>query len=257
VCAAKLEAMLGLCETTECRRARLLGYFSEHTCTCGNCDNCLDPPEVWDGTVVAQKVLSCVYRLWNERSQRFGTGHVISILRGQDTEKVKQFRHETLSVFGIGADLTDQVWRSILRQLIALDVLTVDHDAYGTLALTEASRAVLKGERRVMLRKEKPRAARREKAAPVAAQGLSAPATELFDRLRAWRAGTAKSHGVPAYVIFHDATLREIAETRPRSLDDLRGISGVGMKKLQAYGEEILNEVSRISKESEPLPESI
>ncbi len=251
VCSAKLDAMLGLCETSECRRVRLLAYFGEASGACGNCDNCLDPPQVWDGSVAAQKALSCVYRLWNERSQRFGTGHVIDVLRGQATDKVKQWRHEVLSVFGVGADLSEPEWRTVLRQLIALDVLAVDHDAYGTLALTEASRAVLKGERQVMLRKQAtPRPARRERAersarTGIAALGLAPAALGLFERLRAWRAEMAKRHGVPAYVIFHDATLREIADTRPQTLDQLRDISGVGAKKLEAYGQNILSEITR------------
>jgi ATP-dependent DNA helicase RecQ len=246
VSASKLEAMLGLCETTECRRVRLLAYFGESSGACGNCDNCLDPPSVWDGSVAAQKALSCVYRLWNERQQRFGAGHVISILRGQATEKVKQWRHETLSVFGVGADMSEQEWRTVLRQLIALDVLTVDHDAYGTLALTDGSRAVLKGERQVMLRKQvaKRSKAERPKRGAVAVQGLSGGAIDLFERLRLWRSDTAKEHGVPAYVIFHDATLREIAATRPRTIDQLREISGVGAKKLDAYGEKILLQIA-------------
>ncbi len=251
VCSAKLDAMLGLCETSECRRVRLLAYFGEASGACGICDNCLDPPQVWDGSVAAQKALSCVYRLWNERSQRFGTGHVIDVLRGQATDKVKQWRHEVLSVFGVGADLSEPEWRTVLRQLIALDVLAVDHDAYGTLALTEASRAVLKGERQVMLRKQAtPRPARRERAersarTGIAALGLAPAALGLFERLRAWRAEMAKRHGVPAYVIFHDATLREIADTRPQTLDQLRDISGVGAKKLEAYGQNILSEITR------------
>jgi len=249
VCAAKLEAMLGLCETTACRRVRLLAYFGEDTGACGNCDNCLEPPKVWDGTVAAQKLLSCVARLWKERGQRFGAGHVIAVLRGQLTEKVKQWGHETLSVFGVGADLSDQEWRSTLRQLIALDLLAVDHDAYGTLVMTEASRAVLKGERQVMLRTQSARPkARREKGArpSVAAAGLAGSALDLYERLRNWRAEMAKTHGVPAYVIFHDATLREIAERRPRALDQLRVISGIGAKKLEAYGENILSEIARV-----------
>jgi ATP-dependent DNA helicase RecQ len=247
VCATKLEAMLGLCETTECRRVRLLNYFGEASAPCGNCDNCLDPPKVWDGTVAAQKLLSCVYRLWNERQQRFGAGHIISVLRGQTTEKVKQWRHETLSVYGVGADLSEQEWRTVIRQLIALDVLTVDHEAYGTLALTDASRAVLKGERKVMLRAQAAKRGKAERSSRervAAAEGLSESARELFERLRAWRADAAKQHGVPAYVIFHDATLRTIAELRPRTLDQLREISGVGAKKLQDYGERILRETT-------------
>jgi ATP-dependent DNA helicase RecQ len=248
ICSGKLDAMLGLCETSECRRVRLLAYFGEASPACGNCDSCLDPPKLWDGTVAAQKALSCVARLWRERAQRFGTGHVIDILRGQATDKVKQWRHEALSVFGVGADLSEQEWRSALRQLIALDVLAVDHDAYGTLVLTEASRAVLKGERPVMLRQQTatPKAKRvKSTRVGVAAEGLSPAALGLFERLRGWRAETAKAHGVPAYVIFHDATLREIADSQPRTLDALSSISGVGAKKLEAYGAEILNQISR------------
>ncbi len=247
VCSTKLDAMLGLCETVECRRVRLLAYFGETCGACGNCDNCLEPPRVWDGTVVAQKALSCVARLWKERSQRFGVGHVIDVLRGHATDKVKQWRHETLSVFGVGNDLAEQEWRAVLRQLIALDLLAVDHAAYGTLALTDASLAVLKGERQVMLRTQVARAAtKRERKlarSSIAAAGLAPAALGLFERLRAWRADTAKSHGVPAYVIFHDATLREIADLRPQTLEQLRGISGVGAKKLDAYGQKILLEL--------------
>jgi ATP-dependent DNA helicase RecQ len=247
VCAAKLEAMLGLCETTECRRVRLLAYFGERSGACGNCDNCLDPPRVWDGSIAAQKLLSCVARLWKERNQRFGAGHIIAVLRGQLTEKVKQWGHQSLSVYGVGADLADQEWRSVLRQLIALDLLAVDHDAYGTLVLTEASRAVLKGERQVMLRTQAARPkAKRDKPArtAVAAAGLNGIALDLYERLRLWRAEMARTHGVPAYVIFHDATLREIADTRPQTLDQLRDISGIGAKKLEAYGEKILGEIA-------------
>ena len=245
VCASKLDAMLGLCETTECRRTRLLTYFGEPSRACGNCDNCLDPPNVWDGTIAAQKLLSCVARLWRERNQRFGAGHIISLLRGQLTEKVKQWNHSSLSVFGLGADIGDQEWRSIVRQLIALDVLAVDHEAFGTLVLTEGSRAVLKGERRILLRKQtaSKRAKREKTRTGIAAEGLTGAALSLYERLRTWRADMAKTNGVPAYVIFHDATLREIADSRPQTLDQLSGISGVGTKKLEAYGEKILQEI--------------
>jgi ATP-dependent DNA helicase RecQ len=245
---AKLDAMLGLCETSECRRVRLLMYFGETTRACGNCDVCLDPPQVWDGTVAAQKALSCVARLWKERSQRFGAGHVIDVLRGQVTDKIKQWRHETLSVYGVGNDLSEADWRSVLRQLIALGLLAVDHNAYGTLVLTDASRAVLKGERQVMLRKSPPRTprSRREKPVrPAAVADLAPLAVGMFERLRRWRADIAKTSGMPAYIIFHDATLREIADARPRTLDQLRGISGVGAKKLEAYGQKILEEIAR------------
>jgi ATP-dependent DNA helicase RecQ len=249
VSAAKLDAMLGLCETTECRRARLLAYFGETSKPCGNCDNCLDPPEVWDGSIAAQKVLSCVARLWKERGQRFGAGHVIDVLRGQSTDRVRQWRHDQLTVFGVGSDFSESEWRSVLRQLIAIDVLAVDHDAYGTLALTAASRGVLKGERQVMLRRqlhpEGNAKTTRKRSTVTVVQGLPPASLELFERLRAWRAETAKTHGVPAYVIFHDATLRQIADSRPRTLDELRAISGVGAKKLEAYGHNLLGEVAR------------
>ena len=249
VSSAKLDAMLGLCETIECRRVPLLAYFGEASEPCGNCDNCLGPPQVWDGTVAAQKVLSCVARLWKERGQRFGAGHVIDVLRGQETDKVKQWRHDRLTVFGVGNDLAETEWRAVLRRLIALGVMAVDHDAYGTLALTDASRGVLKGERRVMLRRQSrsERGAKtvRTRHAANAARCLAPASLELFERLRAWRAETARTHGVPAYVIFHDATLRQIADSRPRTLEQLRAISGIGAKKLEAYGHNILCEVTR------------
>ncbi|OZI67187.1 DNA helicase RecQ [Bordetella genomosp. 11] len=240
----QLDAMLGLCETVECRRVRLLAYFGQQITACGNCDVCLDPPQAWDGTVAAQKVLSAVYRLWKERGQRYGAGHIIDILRGKTTDRVNQYGHHTLSVFGVGADLSDSAWRGVLRQLLAQGLLTVDTEGYGTLALTEASRDVLKGERQLMLRRESPKAARAGKSAgtrsraPVAE--LPADAQPVFEALRAWRAGVARNHGVPAYVIFHDATLREIALARPETADELGGISGVGARKLEAYGDEIL-----------------
>jgi ATP-dependent DNA helicase RecQ len=235
--AAKLEAMLGLCEATECRRVRLLGYFGEPATPCGNCDTCLDPPATFDGTLAAQQLLSCVYRT----GQRFGAMHVIDVLRGEATAKVMQRGHEALSTFGIGREKSDREWRAIARQCIALGLLEVDHDAYGALRLTPGSRAVLKGSRSVALRawREGKRSARRAKAAAGAAD-LPAEAQELFERLRAWRLEAARRHGVPAYVIFHDATLREIARVRPSSLEMLRGIPGIGARKLEAYGVEIV-----------------
>ncbi|ARP80351.1 DNA helicase RecQ [Bordetella genomosp. 8] len=240
----QLDAMLGLCETVECRRVRLLAYFGQQIGACGNCDVCLDPPQAWDGTVAAQKVLSAVYRLWKERGQRYGAGHIIDILRGKATDRVNQYGHQTLSVFGVGADLSDSAWRGVLRQLLAQGLLAVDHEGYGTLALTEASRAVLKGERQLMLRRESPKAARAAKSAGTRGRApaveLPAEAQPVFEALRAWRAGVARNHGVPAYVIFHDATLREIALARPDTADELGGISGVGARKLEAYGDEIL-----------------
>jgi ATP-dependent DNA helicase RecQ len=231
---AKLDAMLGLCETAECRRVRLLAYFGESAAPCGNCDTCLDPPATFDGTLAAQQLLSCVYRT----GQRFGAAHVIDVLRGEATEKVTQRGHDRLSTFGIGRSRGEREWRAIARQCVALGLLEVDHDAYGALRLTEHSRPVLKGERSVAMRawREARRSARRSKAAV----DLSAEGQAVFERLRAWRMEAARRHGVPAYVIFHDATLREIASARPASLEDLRGISGVGARKLEAYGAEII-----------------
>ncbi|GAA5234306.1 DNA helicase RecQ [Verticiella sediminum] len=243
---AQLDAMLGLCETVECRRTRLLAYFGEASPACGNCDTCLEPPEAWDGTVAAQKVLSAVYRLWKERGQRFGAGHIIDVLRGKKNARIEQYGHDALSVFGVGADLSERDWRGVLRQLIAHSLLTVDHEGYGTLTLTEGSRSVLKGERQLMLRRESERATRVRESRPRAPVIELAPeAEERFVRLRAWRASVARDHGVPAYVIFHDATLREIARACPESLDELARINGVGERKLHAYGEAILEQVER------------
>jgi ATP-dependent DNA helicase RecQ len=243
---AKLDAMLGLCEASDCRRVRLLAYFGEASAPCGNCDVCLDPPEVSDGTVAAQKLLSCIYRLRKERDQRFGAGQIIDILRGKVTDKVSKWRHNELSVFGVGADLSESAWRGVLRHLIALGILEVDHDAYGTLALTEASRAVLKGERPIRLRQQTLRdpGKRERKPRGEAATALAGAAGGLYERLRSWRAATARVHGVPAYVIFHDATLRDIAQLAPDSLSALADISGVGSRKLESYGTAILGLVS-------------
>jgi len=241
---AQLDAMLGLCETVSCRRQRLLAYFDQAIEPCGNCDTCLEPPEAWDGTVAAQKILSAVYRLWRERGQRFGAGHLIDILRGKLTDRVSQYDHQSLSVFGIGADLSEQAWRGVLRQLLAQSLLAVDHEGYGTLTLTDGSRAVLKGETTLMFRREPDRKGRSPRQAGSRSRGpaaeLPAEAQARFEALRAWRAEVARSHGVPAYVIFHDATLREVALNCPRTLDDLGQISGVGVRKREAYGEELL-----------------
>ncbi|HWL27667.1 MAG TPA: DNA helicase RecQ, partial [Burkholderiaceae bacterium] len=211
---AQLDAMLGLCETVSCRRQRLLAYFDQEIAPCGNCDTCLEPPQAWDGTIAAQKILSAVYRLWRERGQRFGAGHLIDILRGKPTERIKQYEHEKLSVFGIGADLSEQAWRGVLRQLLAQSLLAVDHEGYGTLALTETSRGVLKGETTLMFRREPERKARGSRSTGTRAKAadiiLPADAQQRFEDLRAWRSEVARGHGVPAYVIFHDATLREI-----------------------------------------------
>ena len=240
-----LDAMLALCETVECRRVQLLAYFGEQgTAACGNCDTCLTPPESWDGTVAAQKLLSTVYRLKSERRQRFGAGQSIDILLGKTTAKITQFNHDSLSVFGIGTDLTDGEWRGVVRQLLAQGLLIVEGD-YSTLALTDASAAVLRGEHQVMLRREpkKPeRAARAAKARTQAAvEDLPEQAVPIFELLRAWRGATAKEQGVPAYVVFHDATLRQIAAQAPTTLAALGEISGIGENKLAKYGQQILD----------------
>ena len=247
--AAHLDAMLALCETIECRRAQLLGYFGEDFGACGNCDTCQSPPEAWDGTIAAQKFLSAVYRLKHERGQRFGAGQVIDILLGRRTAKVTEHGHDSLTVFGIGAELTESQWRGVVRQLLAQGLLTVQGD-YGTLELTAGSDEVLGRRRQVMLRREperppRTRAPRTAKAGAGKAgevpDDLPAEAAARFEKLRAWRAGAAKEQGVPAYVIFHDATLRQIAAQAPSTLPELSSVSGVGEAKLARYGQQVLD----------------
>ncbi len=242
--AAHLDAMLALCETAVCRRKQMLAYFGETAAHegCGNCDTCTTPPQVWDGTIAAQKFLSAVYRLGTERGQKFGAGHVIDILTGKKTPKVAEHRHDELTVFGVGTDMRDIEWRGVARQLLAQGLLGVEGD-YGVLALTPDSAAVLRRQRdNIMFRHEpeRTRATRKPKAASVTAD-LSPEQVKLFDRLREWRAGQAREQGMPAYVIFHDATLREIASQRPADLDGLSGVNGVGEAKLAKYGQQILD----------------
>ena len=242
----KLDALVGLAETTHCRRIRLLGYFGEalNATKCGNCDNCLSPPLVRDGKVIAQKLLSCAYRT----GQRFGAMHLIDVLVGRMTERVKQFGHDRLSVFGIGAELNEKQWRAALRQLVALGHLKPDSEAFGALKLTDTARGVLKGETEVMLREEvagaRVRAARTKSrrgdiAPPVAGQS-SAGSPSLVSALRAWRSEVARTRGVPAYVVLHDATIDGIAAAQPTTLAQLRGIPGIGDKKLEHYGDELI-----------------
>ncbi|MGW4663419.1 DNA helicase RecQ [Streptosporangium sandarakinum] len=243
--AAHLDAMLALCETVECRRTGLLAYFGQRGDACGNCDTCLTPPEAWDGTIAAQKLLSAVFRLQRERRQKFGAGQIIDILLGRNTPKVLQHGHDSLTVFGIGTELSEGEWRAVVRQLLAQGLLTVEGD-YGTLVLTEASGEVLGRRRQVPLRRDPARAARAAKPTKAAKARSAVPAElpeealPMFERLRAWRAATAKEQGVPAYVVFHDATLREIATRSPSSLPELGEVSGVGENKLAKYGERIL-----------------
>lgn len=265
--ASHLDSMLALCETAQCRRAQLLTYFGQEpsAANCGNCDTCLTPPETWDGTVSAQKLLSTVVRLKRERGQKFGAGQIIDILLGRRTAKVIQFDHDQLSVFGIGEDLSEAEWRGVVRQLLAQGLLAVEGE-YGTLVLTETSGAVLGREREVQLRKEpkKPTASRssssgrgERKSKAAAAAELPETAVPVFEALRAWRAAQAKELGLPAYVIFHDATLREIATIRPATLGELGGISGLGEKKLATYGEgvlEVLAGLDPAAPETTPAP---
>jgi ATP-dependent DNA helicase RecQ len=249
IVSAKLDAVLGLCETTECRRVRLLDYFGEQSSPCGNCDNCLTPPQVWDGTIVAQKLMSCIRRCEMQSGFPFGAQHVIDVLCGKRTQKVLQFGHEQLSTFGIGTELDPAQWRTVLRQLVIQRLVQVDHERFNVLRLTAESREVLRGTRTLTLRRQADkalptRAARRVDRTRAVANGeIENPA--VFEALRAWRRDLALEHRVPAYTVFHDSTLREIARVLPRSLDDLRDITGVGVNKLTRYGEALLEVVDR------------
>jgi ATP-dependent DNA helicase RecQ len=246
VSVGKLEALVGLAETANCRRGRLLGYFGETfgDAGCGNCDNCLSPPVVRDGKIIAQKLLSCAYRT----GQRFGAMHLIDVLIGRLTDRVKQFGHDRLSVFGIGRDLNEKQWRAALRQLVAMGHLRPDSDAFGALKLTESSRGVLKGETEVMLREQAPSSrnrgirtrSRRGDLAPRPAGQGEAGNPELLAALRAWRSEVARSRGVPAYVVLHDSTIDGIAIVRPTTLEQLRDVAGIGDKKLEHYGAQLI-----------------
>ena len=253
----KLDALLALAEATDCRRARLLAYFDEaytgpqepsqgiYMPFCGNCDNCLHPPEVWDGTDAARKILSTVYRTQQGHGTHFGAGHTMDIVRGKKTDKVVQRGHESISTFGVGSDYSEQQLRAVMRQLIAIGALHVHtSEGFSTLHLTEGSRAVLRGEVLVQLREstsQRPDKRSKSRATPgPAAANLGQDALVRFINLKAWRAEVAKEHNLPAYVIFHDATLAAIAERAPQSLAELDGISGLGVKKLEAYGEQVV-----------------
>ncbi|MFM2111866.1 MAG: hypothetical protein RLZZ271_526, partial [Pseudomonadota bacterium] len=246
----KLDALLTLAEGTQCRRVHLLDYFGEPSQPCGNCDNCLHPPEVWDASEPARKLLSCIYRVQQASGTAFGAGHIMDILRGKVTEKVSQYAHDKLSTFGIGADLSESQWRAVLRQLIAQNRLYVDSEGFSTLHLLPSAREVLKGEASVLLREATKTSANRNKRGTktsvkgLAEAQLNTAALERLANLKAWRAEVAREHNLPAFVIFHDATLRAIAERAPQTLAELEGISGIGVKKLEAYGAEVLR-VSR------------
>jgi ATP-dependent DNA helicase RecQ len=251
----KLDALLALAEATDCRRVRLLGYFGEASSPCGNCDNCVSPPKIWDGTDAARKLLSTIYRVQQSSGISFGAGHIMDILRGKTTEKTTQFKHQSLSTFGIGAEFSEAQLRGVLRQLIATGALSVDAQAFNTLQLTEGSRGVLKGDTQVLLRESvsapaerrsrSSRGTRSGSAAPsAAAAALTSEGQVRFAALKAWRAEVARQHNLPAYVIFHDATLAAIAALAPQTLRDLQGVSGIGASKLEKYGEDVLRVVA-------------
>jgi ATP-dependent DNA helicase RecQ len=251
---AKLDAMLALAEAADCRRVRLLGYFSEASAPCGNCDNCLNPPQLIDATEAAQKLLSTIYRCRQASGTSFAASHLIDVLRGKRTEKTERHGHHALSTFGIGADLSETDWRLLLRQLVAQRLVEVDAAHFNVLHLTDASRAVLKGAQRIHLKHREPGAERRRRSTNgsttstgtrLTMQSMSSADAELFSHLRTWRAATAKEHGVPAFVVFPDATLQAIALARPDSLDALRGISGVGDKKRDTYGAALLEVIAQ------------
>jgi ATP-dependent DNA helicase RecQ len=270
VITSKLDAILGLCETTVCRRVTLLDYFDEPSKPCDNCDNCITPPQEWDGTDAARKLMSCIFRCEQASGFSFGAQQIIDVLRGKSTQKVLQFGHERLSTFGIGADLDATQWRSVLRQLVMLGLVKVDHERFNTLRLTAASRDVLRGERRLNLRRQggRPASKRGDRRAVdrtrfagagevgrvavgagaasggAVGDGVGANAI-VFEALRGWRRDVAKEHGVPAYTIFHDSTLHELAGRLPRSLDELRSISGIGATKLERYGTALLDVMQR------------
>jgi ATP-dependent DNA helicase RecQ len=234
----KLDQLLGYCESMQCRRQVLLASFGEtYPQECGNCDNCLHPAATWDATEAAQKALSCVYR----SGQRFGVNHIIDVLRGSESEKIRQCGHDQLTTYGIGRDLDAGTWRSVFRQLVSSGLLEVDAEGYGSLRLTEASRAVLRGERRLLLRKDAP--ARERERSPRSGVVVAPTDQPLFGALRDLRAQLAKQQNVPAYVIFHDSTLRNIAEHRPGTLDELAQVGGIGGTKLARYGEQVLEAI--------------
>jgi ATP-dependent DNA helicase RecQ len=237
----KLEAMLALCELTSCRRQTILAYFDEHYPEpCGNCDNCIIPPETWDASLAAQKALSCVYRT----GQRFGVTYIVDVLLGKKDQRIENNHHDKLSTFGIGADLSLAQWRSLFRQLIAENFIYADHEHYGALRLTEKSRALLRGEQKLQARKHIKALAKSKTATGKKGQTSKKQTSEehqaLFDQLRAHRTQLATSQGVPPYVIFHDATLVAMAEQRPGQLSEMQNINGVGESKLSKYGDEFL-----------------
>jgi ATP-dependent DNA helicase RecQ len=241
VSGAKLDALLGLCETAGCRRVRLLDYFGEASTACGNCDNCLAPPQTFDATDAARKALSAIYRT----GQRFGAVHLIDVLRGKPGERITQWEHDRLSVFGIGADIDETAWRSVLRQLVALGYARVDHDRFGALRLNDSARPVLRGEQAVSMRRTAARPGRDRRARERHAGDLAPGDAQLLQRLKAWRVAEARTQSVPVYVILHDRTLADIARLQPRDVTALAAIAGIGARKLERYGAALLDMVAR------------
>ncbi|MBI1905481.1 MAG: DNA helicase RecQ [Rhodocyclales bacterium] len=236
----RLDALVGLTETTGCRRTHLLAHFGEAIPACGNCDNCLDPPQTWDGTEAARKALSAIYRT----GQRFGAGHVIDVLRGEISDKVRDWGHDQVSTFGIGTELDEKTWRTLFRQLVARGMLTIDHDRHNALLLTDLARPLLRGEAEFTLRVPPAKANRRHATRRNAPDIPGGVALTLFDRLREWRSRLAATRNVAPYIIANDATLREIAITRPANTTELASITGIGDRKLAAYGADILELVN-------------
>ena len=241
----KLDALLALAEATDCRRVHLLHYFGEHSTACGNCDNCLNPPQVFDATEAARKLLSTIYRFQQSSGMAFGSGHLLDVLRGKVTDRVNQYQHDKLSTFGIGKDMSEAQWRALLRQLVANGAVVVDAGMYKTLQLGEPARALLRNESQVWQR-----VAAAGKASPSRSKAraddsdLDAQAQGVFANLKAWRAEVARSHDLPAYVIFNNNTLKALAQLRPSDADELVGVPGIGAKKLEAYGDEVLRVIA-------------
>ncbi|WP_431049138.1 DNA helicase RecQ [Roseateles sp. L2-2] len=247
----KLDALLALAEAIDCRRVRLLSYFGEESQPCGNCDNCVHPPATWDATEAARMALSCIYRFHQVTGFSFGSGHLIDVLRGKETDKVKQYRHQELSTWAVGASLSEQQWRAVIRQLIALGYAVTEGE-YNTLSLGGEAKAVLRGEVQMLLRQPTTPTKRSKSGRTTGATSkrseaetdLDAAAQVRFDALKAWRAEVAREHGLPAYVIFQNVTLAELARQQPQSLEEMSGISGIGAKKLEAYGDALLRVLS-------------
>jgi len=243
----KLDALLALAEATDCRRVHLLDYFGEPSKACGNCDNCLNPPQVYDATQAARKLLSTIYRFQQSSGMAFGSGHLIDVLRGKTTDRVTQYQHDKLSTFGIGADMSDVQWRALLRQLVASGAVVVDAGMYKTLQLGEPARALLRDQAQVWQRVASTSASKGAASRTTNKTDdtdLDVHAQPVFTALKAWRAEVAHSHDLPAYVIFNNNTLKALAQLRPSDADELVGVPGIGSKKLEAYGDQVLRVIA-------------